>query len=106
MLSPSQRSQEAEQNPEPEEEEEAGEQRFIVDKDVADARVDDVFNNIQDAILAAELLYRENQESSDAAKRESEIKIKVASHLYEESLHISVPGLVLEPKEKGGEVTL
>ena len=26
--------------------------------------------------------------------------------MYEESLHINVPGLVLEPKEKGGEVTL
>jgi hypothetical protein len=26
--------------------------------------------------------------------------------LYEESLYINVPGLVLEPKEKGGEVTL
>ena len=52
------------------------------------------------------MLYQENQESSDAAKRESEIKIKVASHLYEEHLLISVPGLVLEPKEKGGEVTL
>ena len=34
------------------------------------------------------------------------IKIKVASNLYEEDLYINVPGLVLEPKEKGGEVTL
>ena len=36
----------------------------------------------------------------------SKIKIKIASNLYEESLYINVPGLVLEPKEKGGEVTL
>ena len=37
------------------------------------------------------------------------IKIKIASNLYdlnEEPLVIKVPNLVLEPKEKGGEVTL
>lgn len=35
------------------------------------------------------------------------IKIKIASNLYEEgTLNITVPGLVFEPKEKGGEVTL
>lgn len=32
--------------------------------------------------------------------------IKIASNLYEESLYINVPGIVLEPKERGGEVTL
>ena len=32
--------------------------------------------------------------------------IKNTSNLYEEELVINKPGLVLEPKEKGGEVTL
>ena len=26
--------------------------------------------------------------------------------MYEEKLYINVPGVILEPKEKGGEVTL
>lgn len=40
-----------------------------------------------------------------AAKQK--IKIKVASNLYEEqTLKITIPGIVIEPKEKGGEVTL
>ena len=33
-------------------------------------------------------------------------KIKIASNLYEEDLYINVPNLIIEPKEKGGEVTL
>ena len=32
--------------------------------------------------------------------------IKISSNLYEEQLVIRKPGLVLEPKEKGGEVTI
>lgn len=32
--------------------------------------------------------------------------IKVTSNLYEEELVITKPGIILEPKEKGGEVTL
>ena len=34
------------------------------------------------------------------------IKVKIASNMYEEALYINVPGIILEPKEKGGEVTL
>lgn len=32
--------------------------------------------------------------------------IKIASNVYEEELLIKKPGLILEPKDKNGEVTL
>lgn len=78
-------------------------QRFIVDRDITDNAIEGIFITIQDAIDAASQSYQnQNNRNSEPSK----IKIKIASNLYEESLYINVPGLVLEPKEKGGEVTL
>ena len=60
---------------------------------------------IQSALTAAETSHKNNlKQGIDAT-----IKIKIASNLYDlngEPLYITVPGLILEPKEKGGEVTL
>ena len=78
------------------------EQRFIVDRDITDNAIEGIFLTIQDAIDAARNSWEQNQ--GDGI--EHKIKIKIASNLYEETLYINVPGLILEQKEKGGEVTL
>jgi len=81
------------------------EQRFIVDRDISDTSIEGVCMTIQSALSAANKAHQRNvREGKDVT-----IKIKVASNLYElneEPLVIKVPNLVLEPKEKGGEVTL
>jgi hypothetical protein len=74
-----------------------------VDRDITDNAIDGIFVTIQDAVNSAARAYNQLQKRNVTDQR---LKIKVASNLYEESLEINVPGLVLEPKEKGGEVTL
>lgn len=81
------------------------EQRFIVDRDISDTSIEGVFMTIQSALAAANKTHLQNLEKGQDIR----IKIKIASNLYdlnEEPLVITVPDLVLEPKEKGGEVTL
>ena len=41
----------------------------------------------------------------DKRKESKPITVKVSSSVYEENLYINIP-LILEPKEKGGEVTV
>ena len=78
--------------------------RFIVDKDVTDGAIEDISENLTSALFAAGKFYEKTVATST---EQPNIKIKVASNLYEEStLTITTPGLVIEPKEKGGEVTL
>ena len=75
--------------------------RFIVDRDITDNAIQGIFLKVQDAIDHAYTnVYQKNP------GKELDIKIKIASNMYEESLYINLPGLVLEPKEKGGEVTV
>ena len=81
------------------------EQRYIVDRDITDNAIEGIFITIQDAIDAAYNSYQAHLKNQPNAQLQK-IKIKIASNLYEEQLYINVPGLVLEPKEKGGEVTL
>lgn len=69
-----------------------------MDRDITDSVLDGIYLTIQDAIESA---YSQQQ-----AGKGGTIKIKIASNLYEESLTIKVPNLIIEPKEKGGEVTL
>lgn len=69
-----------------------------MDKDIGDKSIDHIYKSIQLAINDA-------QENTP---------IKITSNLYDEPLVIRYfcfncdrkPGLILEPKEKGGEVTL
>jgi len=62
--------------------------KLIVDKDTGQT-----MEGIHDSVIGA----------LNAAV--SNTTIKIASDLYEEQLLITKPNLVLEPKEKGGEVT-
>jgi len=73
-------------------------ERLIVDRDITDNVIDGIYLTVQEAINAAHEKFLQDGERKT--------KIKIASNLYEESLYINVPGLVLEPKERGGEVTL
>ena len=80
---------------------------LIVDKDITEAKgLENVYADISSAINAARNMRREAMAAGSAADALPELKIKIASDLYEENLYIDVPGLILEPKEKGGEVTL
>lgn len=80
---------------------------LIVDKDITGAKgLENVYADISSAINAARGMRREAIAAGQAADTLPELKIKIASNLYEENLYIDVPGLILEPKEKGGEVTL
>ena len=63
--------------------------KVIVDKDMLGTKMPGVYTSISDAIAASEPSV-----------------IKITSNLYEEQLIIRKPGLILEPKEKEGEVTL
>ena len=83
---------------------EKNETRFIVDRDINDNAIEGIFMTISDAIDAAYQSYTADQQLPQPTNKS--IKLKIASNLYEEMLYINVPGLVLEPKEKGGEVTL
>lgn len=77
------------------------EYRFIVDRDITDNAIQGIFLTIQDAIdHAHQKIIMKNQ------FKKHNIKVKIASNMYEEALYINVPGIILEPKEKGGEVTL
>eukprot|EP00356_Strombidium_inclinatum_P007892 CAMPEP_0170480260 /NCGR_PEP_ID=MMETSP0208-20121228/1170_1 /TAXON_ID=197538 /ORGANISM="Strombidium inclinatum, Strain S3" /LENGTH=144 /DNA_ID=CAMNT_0010752779 /DNA_START=83 /DNA_END=517 /DNA_ORIENTATION=+ len=78
------------------------EQRFIVDRDITDNAIEGIFVTIQDAIDDAAKVFENNRIMGNPIS----LKIKIASNLYEENLRINVPGVILEPKEKGGEVTL
>ena len=80
---------------------------LIVDKDITEAKgLENVYADISSAINAARSMHREAMAAGSAADTLPELKIKIASDLYEVNLYIDVPGLILEPKEKGGEVTL
>ena len=80
---------------------------MIVDKDITEAKgLDKVYTDISSAINAARNIQNEALSTGLTVEDLPELKIKIASDLYEENLYIDVPGLILEPKEKGGEVTL
>lgn len=67
--------------------------------------IEGVYMTIQNALSAANQTHQSNLDKGIDAI----IKLKIASNLYDlngEPLLITVPGLILEPKEKGGEVTL
>ena len=76
------------------------EMRFIVDRDIVDTGNEGsgIFLSINDALKAARL--------RRLSKKDERLKIKITSNLYEESLCLDIPGIVIEPKEKGGEVTI
>lgn len=74
------------------------EHRYIVDRDITDSVLDGIYLTINDAIKSAYQQYISGKQGT--------FIIKIASNLYEESLYINVPNLIIEPKEKGGEVTL
>ena len=80
------------------------ETRFIVDRDINDTAMDGIFMTISDAIDATRNICDTDKNQPKPINRN--FKLKVASNLYEEMLYINVPGLILEPKEKGGELTL
>ena len=63
--------------------------KLIVDKDIGHTKMEGIHESICEALQHAT----------------SGTIIKIASDLYEEQLLITKPNLVLEPKEKGGEVT-
>lgn len=74
------------------------EKRFIVDRNIVDTIKDATFITIESALEAARRI--------KLSHNKMKLKVKVTSNLYEESLLLDVPNLVLEPKEKGGEVTI
>ena len=79
--------------------------RFIVDKDITDTAIDGIYESLTSAIKAANKFSQEQKFRKP--EKQQRIKIKIASNLYEEStIHLTIPDLVVEPKEKGGEVTL
>lgn len=74
--------------------------RFIVDRDIVDTGNEGsgIYLSINDALKAARL--------RRLSKKDERLKIKITSNLYEESLCLDIPDIVIEPKEKGGEVTI
>ena len=63
---------------------------FIVDRDIGSNKVEGIYKTIQAAI-------------NDATPGST---IKISPGLYDESILIKTSGLILEPKERGGEVTI
>ena len=67
--------------------------------------IEGVYMTIQIALNAANASHQNNiDQGIDAI-----IKLKIASNLYDlngDPLYISIPNIIIEPKEKGGEVTL
>lgn len=96
------------------------EARFVVDKDITDDPVDGIYDSIDGALKGVkrrEVEYREflvegggqmalklyEKESSDLRK---EKVIKISSNLYQEQIRITTKDICLQPKERGGEVTI
>ena len=69
-----------------------GKNKVIVEKDIGENKLPGIFKSIQKAISDPETGYG--------------TVIKVNSTLYEECLRIDKGGITIEPKEKGGEVTI
>ena len=71
-----------------------------MDRDIVDTGNEGsgIYLSINDALKAASLRYLN--------KKKERVKIKVTSNLYDESICLDIPGIVIEPKEKGGEVTI
>jgi pectin methylesterase-like acyl-CoA thioesterase len=63
---------------------------LIVDRDIGANKVEGIYKTIQAAI-------------NDATTGST---IKISPGLYDESILIKTSGLILEPKERGGEVTI
>ena len=82
------------------------ETRLIVDKETTNNRIENIYLDPQEALWAAEKAYEKHRAQNPEERLLIKIKITSDRYICQGPFEVKVPNIVIEPKEKGGEVTI